>query len=307
MTARIALALLYIVPAVMAYPWPSTADRWVLGVAVAAVLVLFAWWRGQFLTTMLRRRLAMLRRRNRTDGGHRSSDYTTVVLRVDPSDRAALPLRLIADYFHRYGVRCDKVRVTSRDTAQSRVTWVGLTIGAADNLDALRARSPRIPLRDTAEVAARRLADHLREMGWNVAIVDSVVPPTDAGAKETWRGMRDGSGYVTAYGLAVDNNLAERLAQVPALGSAETWTALEFTKVGGRAAVSAVCAVRSDDKPRAAVPIPGLTLLAGRQRPAIAALNPLSVERLEGKGVAFSAELLDQIHWPTARSASVPV
>jgi type VII secretion protein EccE len=180
-------------------------------------------------------------------------------------------------------------------------------MGAADNLDALRARARRIPLRDTAEVAGRRLANHLRESGWNVAIVDSVVPPTDAGAKETWRGMRDGSGYVAAYGVAVDSHLAERLAQVPALGSAETWTALEFTEDGGTGSVSAVCAVRSENKPVAAAPISGLTLLAGRQRPAIAALNPLSVERLEGKPVPFSADLLDQIHWPAARSATVSV
>ena len=55
MTARIALALLFIVPAAMAYPWPSPADRWLLGIAVVAVLVLFAWWRGLFFTTMVGR------------------------------------------------------------------------------------------------------------------------------------------------------------------------------------------------------------------------------------------------------------
>ena len=34
--ARITLALLFIIPAGMAYPWPSTRDRWLLGVAVVA-------------------------------------------------------------------------------------------------------------------------------------------------------------------------------------------------------------------------------------------------------------------------------
>ena len=58
MTARITLALLFIIPAAMAYPWPSTRDRWVLGVAIVAVVVLFAWWRGLFLTTMVGRRVA---------------------------------------------------------------------------------------------------------------------------------------------------------------------------------------------------------------------------------------------------------
>ena len=41
MTARITLALLFIVPAAMAYPWPSPADKWLLGIAVAAAVVLF--------------------------------------------------------------------------------------------------------------------------------------------------------------------------------------------------------------------------------------------------------------------------
>ena len=45
-----------------------------------------------------------------------------------------------------------------------------MTLGVAENLAVLRARPPRIPLRDTAEVAGRRLADHLRETGWNVYV-----------------------------------------------------------------------------------------------------------------------------------------
>ena len=211
MTARITLALLFIVPAAMAHPWPSPADKWLLGIAVAAVLVLFAWWRGLFFTTMVGRRLAMLGRRNRTEGLHHSSADTTVLLRVDPSEPGALPLRLIAGYLDRYGIRCDKLRITSRDTTRNRTTWIGLTLRATDNLAALQARSPRIPLRDTAEVAARRLADHLRETGWNVAVVDTAVPPTESAANETWRGLHDGSGYVAAYRVAVDDRLPETI------------------------------------------------------------------------------------------------
>jgi type VII secretion protein EccE len=98
--------------------------------------------------------MAMWARRNRTDDLHRSTtDTTTVLLRIDPSEPAVLPLRLIAGYLDRYGIRCDKVRITSRDTAGNRTTWVGLTLGAADNLAALRgprgfhcATPPKSPL-----------------------------------------------------------------------------------------------------------------------------------------------------------------
>ena len=61
---RITLALLAIVPAAMAAPYQTTTERWVLGVAVAIVILLFASWRGRYLTTWVRLRLAMLRRRD---------------------------------------------------------------------------------------------------------------------------------------------------------------------------------------------------------------------------------------------------
>jgi type VII secretion protein EccE len=308
MTVRIPLALLFIVPAAMAYPWPSTADRWLLGVAVVAVVVLFAWWRGLFFTTMVGRRLAMWGWRNPTEGLHHSSAaITTVLLRVDPSQPVVLPLRMIGGYLDRYGIRCDKLRITSRDTAESRTTWIGLTLRAVDNLAALRARSPRIPLRDTAEVAARRLADQLRETGWGAVIVDTAVPPTDSSAKETWRGLRDGSGYVAAYRVAVNDRLPETLAEVWALPSPETWTALEISGTATDPGVAVVCKVRSEDKPGVAAPIPGLTLLRGRQRPTIDGLNPLSVDRLDGAPVPLPKDLLDQLQWPSGRAVTAPV
>ncbi len=255
---------------------------------------------------MVGRRLAMWGRRNRTEGLHHSSADTTVLLRVDPSGPVVLPLPLIAGYLDRYGIRCDKVRVTNRDTAGNRTTWIGLTLGASDNLAALRARSPRIPLRDTAEVAARRLADHLRENGWNVAIVDTAGPPTDSPAKETWAGLRDASGYVAAYRVAVDDRLPEALAAVSALPSAETWTALEITGTANDPAVAVVCTIRSDDKPGATAPVAGLSLLRGRQRPAIDTLNPLSLQRLDAKSVPpseLSESLLTDMRWPVETRA----
>jgi type VII secretion protein EccE len=307
MTARIALALLVTVPAAMAYPWTSTADRWVLGVAVVAVVVLFAWWQGLFVTTVVGRRRAMWRRRNHSEGLHQSSAYTTVLLRLDPSAPGELPLRLIAGYVDRYGIRCDKVRITSRDVAGTRTTWIGLTLRATDNLDALRARSPRIPLRDTAEIAGRRLADHLRETGWNVAMVDTAGAPAGASGKETWRGLRDASGYVTAYRVAVDDRLAYTLAEVSALPSPETWIALEITGTAADPGVAVVCALRSDGRPSAKPPVAGLTLLRGRQRPALNALNPLSAGRLEAKPVPLHPELLNGLQWRVGRSATAPV
>jgi type VII secretion protein EccE len=279
MTVRITLALLFIVPAAMAYPWPSTRDRWILGAAVVAVIVLFAWWRGQFLTTIVGRRIAMLLRRNSAEEIG-SPEYSTVLVRVDAPDPTELPLRLIAGYLDRYGIRCDKVRVTNRDVDGQRTTWVGLTLGAVDNLAALQARSPGIPLRDTAEVAARRLADHLREAGWNTSIVDSAGTPAPSSAKETWRGVRDDAGYVAAYDVKVDERLADTLAEIRALSSHDTWTALEFTGPACKPAVSVVCALRTGERPATSAPIPPLTPLKGRHRAALTALNPLSNERL---------------------------
>jgi type VII secretion protein EccE len=279
MTVRISLALLFSVPAAMAFPWQSARDRWLLGVAVVAVIVLFAWWRGQFLTTIVGRRIAMLvRRSSLEDPG--SLEYSTVLVRVDASGPTELPLRLIAGYLDRYGIRCDKVRVTNREIDGQRTTWVGLTLGAVDNLTALRARSPRIPLRDTAEVVARRLADHLREAGWDASIVDSAGTPVQPSAKETWRGVRDEAGYVAAYKVKVDERLADTLAGIRSLSSHDTWTALEFTGTATTPAVSAVCSLRTGERPSSAAPFPALTPLAGRHRVALTALNPLSEERL---------------------------
>jgi type VII secretion protein EccE len=90
-------------------------------------------------------------------------------------------------------------------------------------------------------------------------------------AKESWRGLRDSSGYVAAY--RVDGNLA----QVRALPSSEIWTALEMTGTANDLRTAAACAIRTHDKPGA---IAGATPLNGRHRRALDALSPMSVERL---------------------------
>lgn len=99
----------------------------------------------------------------------------TVVLRVDPADPAQLPVAV--SFLDRYGIVCDKVCVTHRDANGSRRSGISLTVAATDNLLALQARSSRIPLRDTAEVVGRRLADQLREDGAGTSPSSTVSTP----------------------------------------------------------------------------------------------------------------------------------
>lgn len=280
MTARITLALLFIVPAALSYPWPTTRDRWILGIAVAAVLILFAWWGGAFLTTMVARRFGVWRR-NRS-GGRRapSPSRTTALLRVEPESASQHPpMDVIASYLDRYGLRADSVRITSRDAGTRRSTWIGLTLDAGDNLDALQARSADIPLDETAETAVRRLRDHLREAGFNTSVVDPADVPALPEGKETWRGVRTDAGYLAAYRVPADDQLDQTLYNLRSQASGETWTALEMTGAAAEPTVAAACAVLTADRPGDA-PAPGLTAQRGRHGLALAALHPLSVDRL---------------------------
>lgn len=281
MTARITLALLFIAPAALAYPWPSMRDRWLLGIAVAVVVILFAWWRGAFLTTLVARGLGVWRR-NRV-GGHRGSaagSRTTVLLRVEPESASQHPpLAVIAGYLDRYGLRADSVRVTSRDAGARQTTWIGMTLDAAANLAALQARSVDIPLDETAATAIRRLRDHLAEGGLHTALVDPAdVPPLPAG-KETWRGVHTDAGYLAAYRVPVDEELDQTLYALRTQTAGETWTALEMSGTAAQPTVAAACAVLTEQKPGNA-PLPGLTAHRGRHGVALNALHPLSVERL---------------------------
>ena len=283
MTARLALASLFIVAAVLARPWQTNTERWVLGVSVAAVVLLLAWWGGVFLTTRIARHLAMWRRNRAKNGPAERSESETVTLRVDPADPAQLPV--VVSYLDRYGIRCDKVRITHRDAGGTRRSWISLTVAASDNLDALRARSSRIPLRDTTEIVGRRLADHLREQGWTITLVDGVDSPLPDPGKETWRGVTDDSGYVAAYRVNVSNELDAVLAGIGALPAQEIWTALEFTGSPTEPQLTVGAAIRAEDRPARKAPLPSLKPAGGRHRPALAALNPLSSDRLDGTPV----------------------
>jgi type VII secretion protein EccE len=306
--------LLAVVPALMAYPWSSTRDRWVLGVAVAAVIVLLGWRRGLHFTTILRRRAAMSRHSRGAHTGRESGPdvRTTALLRVVASadGPAVLPLALIAGYLNRYGLRADTIRITSRDTgsetdAAQRDTWIGLTLSAAENLTALRARSPRIPLQETAEVAVRRLADHLRETGWEItsAGADDVPELFSATAREGWRAVAHrGDDYVAAYRVCVDYTLPDTLAQIWAYGASETWTAMEIAGTPDHRTLAAGCALRTEKRPAGAGPLPGLIPEHGNHRPALQALHPLSVHRLGGHADVHVDDIA-ALRWPTAPAA----
>ncbi|WP_082570507.1 type VII secretion protein EccE [Mycobacterium sp. Root135] len=300
MTARLALALLFIVPAVLAYPYETMPQRWILGIAIVVVILLFAWWGGDFATTKLARRRSIWH--GNRSGVIVAGDTTiaTVLLRVDEPAMDELPVALIAGYTDRYGLRCDKVRITSRDLAGERQTWITLTLAATENLRSLQARSSRIPLQDTVDVLGRRLTDHLSEDGWSVTAVDGAnrPAPLSGEAKETWRAMTDGSGFLTAYRIPADA-LPETLAAVWAHPSEETWTAVEF----GPGTVSSVCALRTSDRPASAAPVPGLGTLRGRQRSVLDALDPLSSRRIGDHQVAAPA-LAEELRWPTGAAIS---
>lgn len=301
MTIRLALALLAVVAAAMAYPWASITERWVLGVAVAVVVVVFAWWRGLFLTTRVARRFGVWRR-NHSKPKPQPSNEATVLLRIDDPNGVGLSLPLVAGYVERFGVRCQKVRVTSRDQAGVRTTWISMTLNAADNLTALLARSPELPLLATTEVVGRRLADHLRETGLEAVIVDVADPPAGPG-REKWGGVIDDHGAVSAYGIPVDDRLGDQLDEVWSRPT-ETWTALEFSGTATHPTVTAMCAFRTAEAVRG-LPLRGLVAHPGIQRPLLNALDPRTAERLGTPASPLPPELLERIDWRVGPSQGV--
>lgn len=298
-TGRTTLALLAVIPAAMAYPWHGERERWVLAVAGAVILVLFGWWRGLHLTTIWRRRAAMLFRGGRNGGVHQTVNRagtdarTTAVLRVLDGPDTGLPLDLVHGYLNRYGIHCESLRITSHETPAGRTTWIGLTMTAGANLAALQARSTEIPLRGTAEITLRRLADQLREQGWTLTTSDLAIPETPGpGSREHWRAVADGGrGYLAAYGLAADRP-SDVLNSLWSRECIELWTAIEMSAAG----LAAGCAIRTETMPAATPPLTGLLSRRGNQRKALQALmpgstNPLHAEIKPANGFAA-------LRWP---------
>lgn len=309
-SGRITLALLAVAPAAMAYPWRTPRDYWLLGIAAAVVIVLFGWWGGLYLTTIAGRRLAMIGRANAVPAATSDAAATALIRLGAPQDDSdVLPLPLIASYLDRYGIRANKIRITSRDNAADasrRETWIGLTVSAPDNLAALQARSPRIPLHETAQVAARRLADHLREIGWEATTVaaDDVPRLLTSNPRERWRGVQRGaSDYLAAYGVQVDDALPETLAAIRAYAARETCTALEVAGDKGRPTIAVACALQTETAPDGTAPVDGLTPQRGNHLPALTALDLLSTYRLDGHSAA-PEDLLSQLNWPTLTGAA---
>ncbi|MGV0790641.1 type VII secretion protein EccE [Mycolicibacterium sp. XJ1819] len=302
MTIRMTLVLLAIVSAAMAYPWQSPTERWAAGIAGFVVVVALAWWRGQFVTTMIGRRLGVWRR-NHLRPKPRPSNRVTMLVRVEDPAGVGLSLPVVAGYVDRFGVRCEKVRVTSRDRGGVRMTWISLTLDAGSNLVALQARSPELPLSDTAEVVARRMADHLREDGLDATIVTAAEAPVAAPAREKWSGVRDERGVVSVFGIPVDHRYSERLDDVRAQ-PVETWTAVEFGGTATQPTVASVCALRTPELVRSA-PVRGLVRHAGVQGLLVTALDPQSDEPLGVPYVALSGQLVERVDWPAGSAAEI--
>lgn len=294
MTIRIALVLLFIVPAVMAYPWESDTEWWILGIAIGVTAVLLTWWRGLFLTDMIGRRLAAWRRNYANPKSPSPSDVT-VVLHVEDPAGLGLSLATVAGYVDRFGIGCHKVRVTNRDEGGVRTTWISMTLRAVDNLSALRARSADLPLSDTAQIVGRRLADHLRETGLLAAIITDAPAPLTGGGREKWRGVRDENGFTSAYGIPIDESFAVRLAELWSQPM-PTWTAVEFGGTTAHPTVRALCAVRTPEPVRG-TPVSGLTAQPGIQGPLLRAMAPTSTDRLDIPSSTLPRELLEPAGW----------
>jgi type VII secretion protein EccE len=302
MVARLTLALLFLVPAALAYPWYTVTARVLLAAAVVVVIVVFAWWQGLFVTTMISRRIALWRRRGKGAGSHQSSDRATVAIRIGPRDADDLPVNLLIGYLDRYGIDFDMVRLTIRHAGGMTTMWVSLTAAAADNVAALQARSARLPLHDTVELAARRLADHLRETGWEVYPLGDAGTVALAQGKETWRGVADEHGYVAAYRITVDDRLPDVLASLRR--ESDACVALQLTGSRAYPEIAVACAVRTAERPAARAPQGALTAERGMHGPALAALEPDSGDRLFARPAALTPELVGRLRRPEGSALS---
>ncbi|MGV0627514.1 type VII secretion protein EccE [Mycolicibacter minnesotensis] len=316
-TGRLTVVLLAAAAAVSAYPWQAGRERWVLGVGFVVAAAALVRWRGVPVTTTLWRWIALHRSAKpgrRVLGASDETRVTAVVGVAAPAQGPdVLPLALIARYLDRYGLTADAIRVTSREVGEhadgrERTTWIGLTFSAVDNLVALQARSPEIPLSETAGVVARRLADHLRESGWVAGVAEPEhLPGLDLReSRETWHGVVGDEGdHLAAYRLALGPDTPDVLTRLWSHPTLETWTVLEVTGSGEDQTLALATAFRTDARP-AGAPLVGLIPQPGNQRAALEALDLLSVRRLDGHAVG-SGDVLSRLSWPSSTARRLPV
>lgn len=184
-------------------------------------------------------------------------------------------------------------------------TWISLTYSAEPNLAALQARSAAIPLQRTVDVAARRLADHLREFGWDTTIVAGEEIPSLSGAKarETWRCLEDGSGdHVAAYQVGIDAALADTISRIQAVNANEAWTVLEFAEADGQQTVAAGCALRTGSVPDGGAP-GGTAAAAGQSSPRPAGPAPV-VRQSPGRSCPLDGDEIAALRWPAAATVA---
>ncbi|WP_078292124.1 type VII secretion protein EccE [Mycobacterium sp. D16R24] len=304
-TLRLTLVATLVAAGAFALYRRDPADRWIAITAAVLVLVLLVWWRGTFLTDILGRFTKMLTRRFSRRSPSSTAQVvaagvdarTTVALEVKaPVSGEEIPVGLLAGYLDRYGMRCSSIRVTTADVVGAKgKTWVSLTLSAAGNLAALQARSPRIPLRESADIVGRRLSDHLRELGWQVNAVDTPDAPLPAEVKEGSRAVADDRGYLAAYRATVNGNLPDTLGNIWNASLPERWTTLELTGTTEAPRLTVVCALRTQEKPESRAPWAGLTPCWGEHLPVLEAMNPLSSDTFGGVGTAVTEEFLDNL------------
>nr|WP_084206688.1 type VII secretion protein EccE [Segniliparus rugosus] len=305
-TFRLALVSTLVVAAVFALCRRDLTGRWAAASAGTLALALSIWWRGLFATDIVGKRLRMLSRRFSRSAPEEPAEIvragagalSTVALElVPPASGGEVPVELLAGYLDRYGVSCSSIRITLADKGGSDgCVWASLTLSAADNLAALAGRSPRIPLRETAETARRRLADHLRELGWQARAAERPDGPDFApGAKEGWRAVADERGYLAAYRVRANAALPGVLRAVRGLPASERWVALELAGAPRAPRLAVVCALRTGDKPAPRAPLAGLEPCSGEHLPVLRALRPQVADQLGGESAEVTAELLGEL------------
>jgi type VII secretion protein EccE len=115
--------------------------------------------------------------------------------------------------------------------------------------------------------------------------------------------QRGASDYIAAYQIRADDALPETLDVIRAYPARETCTALEIAGDATHRTIAAACAFLTETPPAGAAPLAGLTPQRGNHRPALAALDLLSTQRLDGH-TDEPAGLLERLAWPTPEAGA---